>query len=100
MRAGHDPFTITHQRRTLWTWSTDLLDTGSALDAIAEPVADGATARVHPAFADLVTWVEDGVRPAGDDVSDPAAVADPDFGCQFTDQTPGAHLLATPCSEE
>jgi hypothetical protein len=37
------------------------------------------------AFDDLVTWVETGVRPAGDDVLDPANVADPDFGCQFTE---------------
>ena len=36
------------------------------------------------AFADLVTWVEDGVRPEGDDVLDPAAVADPRYGCRFT----------------
>jgi pimeloyl-ACP methyl ester carboxylesterase len=36
-------------------------------------------------FADLVQWVEGGVKPAGDDVLDPAAVADPAFGCQFTD---------------
>ncbi|MDQ3468302.1 MAG: hypothetical protein M3487_00775 [Actinomycetota bacterium] len=37
------------------------------------------------AFDDLVTWVETGVRPAGDDVLDPATVADPNFGCQFTE---------------
>ena len=36
------------------------------------------------AFDDLVTWVTTGVRPAGDDVLDPATVADPNFGCQFT----------------
>ncbi len=36
------------------------------------------------AFADLVDWVENGVKPAGDPILDPAAVADPDFGCQFT----------------
>jgi pimeloyl-ACP methyl ester carboxylesterase len=36
-------------------------------------------------FADLVQWVEGGVKPAGDDVLDPDAVAAPDFGCQFTD---------------
>src|SRR5688500_8920384 len=35
-------------------------------------------------FADMVTWVETGVRPGGDDVLDPADVADPDFGCAFT----------------
>jgi hypothetical protein len=38
-------------------------------------------------FVDLVTWVEAGIKPAGDDVLDPAAVAAPDFGCTFTDQT-------------
>jgi hypothetical protein len=37
------------------------------------------------AFTDLVEWVEDGVKPAGDDVLNPAAVAAPDFGCTFTD---------------
>lgn len=36
------------------------------------------------AFADLVTWVEDDVTPAGDDILDPAVVADRDFGCAFT----------------
>jgi hypothetical protein len=50
------------------------------------------------AFTDLVAWVELGIEPAGDDVSDPAPVAAPDFGCQFTDfATPNGHLLATPC---
>ncbi len=51
------------------------------------------------AFSDLVAWVELGIEPAGDDVSDPAAVAAPDFGCQFTDFSGalGSHLLATPC---
>lgn len=36
------------------------------------------------AFADLVNWVENGVKPAGDDVLDPVEVANPDFGCAFT----------------
>ncbi len=52
------------------------------------------------AFADLVAWVEYGIRPDGDDVGDPAAVADENFGCRFTDPTPGAHLFATPCPAE
>lgn len=39
------------------------------------------------AFTDLVTWVEAGVKPAGDDVLDPATVADPNYGCTFTDQS-------------
>lgn len=37
-------------------------------------------------FTDLVKWVEAGIKPAGDNVLDPAAVADPNFGCQFTDK--------------
>ena len=36
-------------------------------------------------FADLVGWVEGGVKPAGDDVLDPAKVAEPTFGCTFSD---------------
>ena len=35
-------------------------------------------------FIDLVGWVEGGVKPAGDDVLNPAVVASPTFGCQFT----------------
>ena len=42
----------------------------------------------------MVGWLEFGVKPAGDDFLDPAAVADPLFGCAFTD---GAHTLGTPC---
>jgi hypothetical protein len=38
-------------------------------------------------FVDLVKWVELGVKPAGDNVLDPAAVADPNFGCTFTDKS-------------
>jgi hypothetical protein len=37
-------------------------------------------------FVDLVKWVEGGIKPAGDDVLDPAAVASPNFGCKFTDK--------------
>jgi pimeloyl-ACP methyl ester carboxylesterase len=37
------------------------------------------------AFDDLVAWVDTGHRPAGDNVRDPATVADPNFGCAFTD---------------
>ncbi len=36
------------------------------------------------AFADMISWVETGVRPAGDAILDPAVVADPNFGCAFT----------------
>lgn len=51
-------------------------------------------AEFSTAFLDLVAWETAGVKPAGDVVLDPAAVADPLYGCNFTD---GAHLLGTPC---
>jgi pimeloyl-ACP methyl ester carboxylesterase len=46
------------------------------------------------AFLDLVAWEQAGVKPAGDVVLDPAAVADPLYGCNFTD---GPHVLGTLC---
>jgi hypothetical protein len=50
------------------------------------------------AFVELAAWVEFGLKPAGDDWLDPVAVADPEFGCTFTDfATPGGHILPTPC---
>lgn len=35
-------------------------------------------------FNDLVLWVNEGVKPVGDDILDPEEVADSAFGCQFT----------------
>ena len=55
---------------------------------------DFTPAEFGTAFVDLVTWVETGVKPGGDDFLDPLAVADPNFGCAYTD---GPHLLGTPC---
>ncbi len=50
------------------------------------------------AMADLVTWVETGLRPEGDVVLDPAVVAASDYGCRFTDfATPNGHVLPAPC---
>jgi hypothetical protein len=37
-------------------------------------------------FIDLVKWVEGGIKPAGDDILNPATVAQPDFGCTYTDK--------------
>ena len=39
------------------------------------------------AFEAMVRWEEDGVIPEGDDVLDPAVVADPRYGCAFTSET-------------
>lgn len=43
-----------------------------------------SVAELEMGFDDLVAWVREGRRPAGDDVLDAAAVARPDFGCRFT----------------
>lgn len=51
-------------------------------------------AEFSTAFLDLVAWETSGVKPAGDVVLDPAVVANPLYGCNFTN---GAHLLGTPC---
>jgi hypothetical protein len=52
------------------------------------------TVEMERGFADLATWVRDGVKPAGDDILTPAVVANPNFGCTFT---VGAHALAPAC---
>jgi len=38
------------------------------------------------AFGDLLNWVENGIKPAGDDVLTPAVVAADDYGCTFTSE--------------
>jgi acetyl esterase/lipase len=55
---------------------------------------DFTAAEFATAFIDLVAWVEAGIKPQGDDFLSPAAMADPEFGCAFTN---GAHFLGTPC---
>jgi dienelactone hydrolase len=55
---------------------------------------DFTAAEFSRAFLDLKSWVETGVKPAGDDFLDPNAVANPSFGCTFTN---GAHTLGAPC---
>lgn len=44
------------------------------------------------AWDDLVAWVSHGTRPGGDDVTDPAVVAAPAYGCRFSD--PAAYAAA------
>jgi len=48
-------------------------------------------------FTDLVNWVEHGVRPPGDDVTTPAVVADPAYGCAFTTATRALGPFTAPC---
>ena len=54
-------------------------------------------------FVDLAKWVEAGIKPAGDAVLDAATVAQPNFGCTYTDKTsprfwdqPGLGFLKPP----
>ncbi|MGE5827309.1 MAG: hypothetical protein ACM30G_02970 [Micromonosporaceae bacterium] len=42
-------------------------------------------AEVGTAWDELVHWAATGERPAGDVIGDPAVVADPNYGCQFSD---------------
>ena len=51
-------------------------------------------AELTVAFDDLVNWVVNGVKPEGDDILNPAAVAAPNFGCRFT---PVNHPLVPAC---
>lgn len=39
------------------------------------------------AFDAMALWEQKGVKPAGDEVLDPAVVASPTYGCRFTDNT-------------
>jgi hypothetical protein len=54
------------------------------------------------AFEAMVKWEQQGIKPAGDDVLTPSVVADPEYGCKFTDNTPSegdsANLLKTRAS--
>lgn len=51
------------------------------------------------AFEAMIKWEQQGIKPEGDDVLTPEVVADPQYGCKFSDNTPSpddsASLLAT-----
>jgi pimeloyl-ACP methyl ester carboxylesterase len=47
------------------------------------------------AFEAMVKWEQQGIKPAGDDVLTPSVVADPKYGCKFTDNTPSEGDSAT-----
>lgn len=58
---------------------------------------DFTAAELVTGFADLVAWVEHGIRPAGDDVLTPEVVADPAYGCAFTTETRNLGPFTAPC---
>jgi fermentation-respiration switch protein FrsA (DUF1100 family) len=81
------PFSMTqiYRRRAIDRGSDDLL----VQRAIRAPShCDFTVTEQVVAFNDLVEWVENGTKPAGDDVLTPAVVADPSYGCTFTVDTP------------
>lgn len=47
------------------------------------------------AFEAMVKWEQQGIKPEGDDVLTPAVLADPKYGCKFTDNTPSEGDSAT-----
>jgi hypothetical protein len=56
---------------------------------------DFTIAEMSKAFADMVTWVKQGTRPAGDDVLTPAVVANATYGCAHTNDTLGPDEAST-----
>jgi acetyl esterase/lipase len=62
-------------------------------DKVVQRAIRGAThcdftnAEMQRGFADLVAWVKQGTKPAGDDVVTPSTVANSSYGCTFTNNT-------------
>ncbi|WP_206668532.1 alpha/beta hydrolase [Pseudomonas saliphila] len=49
---------------------------------------DFSPGEMMEAMNDWLIWVNDGPKPAGDEVLDPAELADPNYGCTFTREFP------------
>ena len=88
-------------------YATDVAGHGESRQVVQRAIRTTQHCEFSPAEAgaawdDLVHWVRDGVRPGGDDVLDPAAVAAADFGCRFSDRAAyaagtGTRRLYGPC---
>lgn len=50
------------------------------------------------AFDAMIKWEGGGPRPAGDDVTTPSVIADPKYGCTFTNNTPSAEDYTAPAT--
>ncbi len=79
----------------------DVVDQGKS-DMLVQRAVRGVShcgftdAEMIEGMSDLISWARTGVRPAGDIVLDPVAVADPNYGCRFTRDIE-QHNLPTPC---
>lgn len=88
----------TYALRTLWHGEGRLF-VSRAIRGIGH--CDFTAAELEAGFADLVSWVHTGHRPAGDQILDPRRVAAPAFGCRFTIGThPGFVAPACPATKE
>jgi pimeloyl-ACP methyl ester carboxylesterase len=85
---------IEYARRVMAQGNSDLL-VQRAIRGVGH--CDFTGIELATAFFDLVGWVEAGIKPTGDNWLDPAEVANPLFGCAFTNDPGGEHILATPC---
>jgi hypothetical protein len=54
------------------------------------------SAEAITAFDDMVKWEAGGAKPAGDNVSDPATIGSPTYGCTFTKNTPSLEDYTPP----
>jgi len=50
------------------------------------------------AFDAMIKWEAGGPKPAGDDVLTPTVIADPKYGCTFTNNTPSAEDYTLPAT--
>ncbi len=53
-------------------------------------------AEAASAFSAMVQWESGGTKPSGDDVLTPATLADPRYGCSFTNNTPSLEDYTAP----
>ena len=70
-----------------WLVQRAIRDVGHCAFTAAEAAA---------AFDAMVKWQSSGTKPAGDDVSTPAVIADAKYGCAFTVNTPSAQDYTAP----
>ncbi len=72
-----------------WLVQRAIRDVGHCAFTAAEAAA---------AFDAMVKWEAGGTKPAGDDVSTPATLADPKYGCTYTVNTPSTQDYTAPAT--
>jgi len=77
------PFSMQHiyAQRTR-QWKRDHMLVNRAIRA--EQHCEFSSTEQENAFADMVRWVDEDIKPAGDRILDRQTVQDESFGCQFT----------------